>query len=105
MLILVGSVPTCFVASNLYKKETKSSDPPLCGVILHSALYSGIFYLNHSEVGSSFPCGFLLYGRDPYNNVKWIPNIKVLPAFCVLISALFSISMESKMIRSPSHWD
>lgn len=74
----MGSVPTCLVASYLWKeyKGKVSVDEkrpiPICGVILQSAIYSGATAL----IGGCF-----LRRKDPYNNGAEIPFISV----CILV--------------------
>lgn len=73
-LSLVGSVPTCLVASHLWKEHkskaalSDKNPAPVGGVILQSAIYSGATAL----IGGCF-----LRRRDPYNNAAEIPSIAV----------------------------
>ena len=70
---LVGSVPTCAVAHQLFEEYSKAQksglnpEVPLAGVILHAALYSA----------ASFPCGCLIRNDDPYNNAEMLKSVTV----------------------------
>lgn len=70
----MGSVPTCLVASHLWREHKskvsidKKTSIPIGGVILQSAIYSGATAL----IGGCF-----LRRHDPYNNAAEIPSISV----------------------------
>lgn len=70
---VVGSVPTCAVASELFLEQYRSCTPgatieqPLAGVILHAGLHSG----------KTYPCGCLIQCCDPLNNAQRVSEIEV----------------------------
>ena len=72
-LFLVGSVPTCAVAAELFLEKNnhhtvgKEVEQPIAGVIIHAGLYSG----------QSYPCGCLIHCCDPLNNAKNVADIQV----------------------------
>lgn len=75
-LPLVGSVPTCAVAHQLYEEYARDKEKglnpevPLAGIIIHAGLYSA----------ASFPCGCLIRHKDPYNNAEMLKGVAVRPA-------------------------
>lgn len=74
VLRVVGSVPTCHLAASLYRSFAASKasgfpcEPPLGGVILNGAVYSG---------RELIPCCLLPKRKDPYDNAAVISSIQV----------------------------
>ncbi|KAK8829043.1 hypothetical protein WA556_005600 [Blastocystis sp. ATCC 50177/Nand II] len=69
----MGSVPTCHLAASLYRSFAASKasgfpcEPPLGGVILNGAVYSG---------RELIPCCLLPNRKDPYDNAAVISSIQ-----------------------------